>query len=127
MFSNLVDRVDNQCVFFHDLLDLLEITSGEDRGAINAGVSVLEEYGKGVEMYKVPRFEKWKEVMVGGGREGEEMEVSRMCEGSLSTALCLIIVAPSLSRRRALRKTKSSSGLLGGRRGQGRRTTTHGY
>ncbi|GMI09232.1 hypothetical protein TrVE_jg1233 [Triparma verrucosa] len=53
MFSNLVDRVDSECVFFHDLLDLLEITSGDDREAVNAGVSVLKEYGKNVEMFKV--------------------------------------------------------------------------
>ena len=72
MFSNLVDRVDSECVFFHDLLDLLELTSGEDRGAINAGVSVLEEYGRGVETFKVPRAPQ-KEPAVGGGREGEEM------------------------------------------------------
>ncbi|GMH49486.1 hypothetical protein TL16_g00527 [Triparma laevis f. inornata] len=55
MFSNLVDRVDSECVFFHDLLDLLEITSGDDREAVNAGVSVLKEYGKDVEMFKAAK------------------------------------------------------------------------
>ena len=72
MFSNLVDRVDSECVFFHDLLDLLELTAGEDRGAINAGVSVLEEYGSGVETYKVPR-PPHKEPAVRGRSEAEDM------------------------------------------------------
>ena len=54
MFAHFADRVENHFPFFHDLLDLSQITDEASR-TVNAALVVLDEYAKNVEVYKVPK------------------------------------------------------------------------
>jgi len=66
MFSNFAEKVEEEsAVFFHDLMDLGEISEGRSR-TVNAGLAVLEEYEK--------KVENWKMCKEGGGGGGGETE-----------------------------------------------------
>ncbi|GMI30706.1 hypothetical protein TrCOL_g1475 [Triparma columacea] len=70
MFSNFAERVEEEgAAFFHDLMDLGEISESRER-AVNAGAAVLEEYERMVENWKMPTLDEDEEGYVaeeGGG------------------------------------------------------------